>query len=219
MARNKYPEQTLEQILLVSTELFREKGYEKTSIQDIINALGMSKGAIYHHFKSKEEILFAVMEQQFSYAEQMLNELIHKTQAANAKEKLVKILEHVVADPKAHSVDSILSEQIKNPQFVLTGIRNGVNKDAPYIAKIMLEGKEDGSITTDYPTECAEIFMLLVNIWINPILFERKHTDTVNRLRFLQQMMKGLGADIVSDQLIQKISEHYSDIGGYKQNE
>lgn len=219
MARNKYPEQTLEQILLVSTELFREKGYEKTSIQDIISALGMSKGAIYHHFKSKEEILFAVMEQQFSYAEQMLNELIHKTQAANAKEKLVKILEHVVADPKAHSLDSILSEQIKNPQFVLTGIRNGVNKDAPYIAKIMLEGKEDGSITTDYPTECAEIFMLLVNIWINPILFERKHTDTVNRLRFLQQMMKGLGADIVSDQLIQKISEHYSDIGGYKQNE
>lgn len=219
MARNKYPEQTLEQILLVSTDLFREKGYEKTSIQDIIDALGMSKGAIYHHFKSKEEILFAVMERQFSYAAEMLDDLIQNTQAANAKEKLGKILEHIVADPKAHSLDSILSEQIKNPQFVLTGIRNGVNKDAPNIAKIMIEGKEDGSINTDYPTECAEIFMLLVNIWINPILFNRKHDDTVNRLRFLQQMMKGLGADIVSDHLIQKISEHYSDIGGYKQDE
>lgn len=219
MARNKYPEQTLEQILLVSTELFKEQGYEKTSIQDIINEIGMSKGAIYHHFKSKEEILHAVMEQQFSYANQMLNHLIQNTQAANGREKLIKILEHMVADPKAHSIDSLLSQQMKNPQFVVTGIREGVNKDSPSIAQIMMEGKEDGSITTDFPTECAEIFMLLVNIWINPILFERKHDDTVNRLKFLQQMMKGLGADIVSDQLIQKISEHYSVIGGYGQDE
>jgi TetR/AcrR family transcriptional regulator, transcriptional repressor for nem operon len=219
MARNKYPEQTLEQILFVSTKLFKEKGYEKTSIQDIIDALGMSKGAIYHHFKSKEEILNAVMDRQFSYAAQKLDQMIQDTQAANAKEKLTMILEHIVADPKAHSVDSILSEQMKNPQFVLTGIKEGVNKDAPNIARIMLEGIEDGSITTDFPTECAEIFMLLGNIWINPILFKRKHDETLNRLKFLQQLMKVLGADIVSDQLIQKITEHYSDIGGYIKDE
>ncbi|MFR7442576.1 MAG: TetR/AcrR family transcriptional regulator [Sellimonas intestinalis] len=45
----------------VASRLFLEKGYEHTSIQDIINNLGgLSKGAIYHHFKSKEEILIAV---------------------------------------------------------------------------------------------------------------------------------------------------------------
>ena len=51
MARNKYPQRTVEKILEVSLALFNEKGYEKTTIQDIVNALGMSKGAIYHHFK------------------------------------------------------------------------------------------------------------------------------------------------------------------------
>lgn len=62
MARNKYPEETLNQILTVSFNLFIEKGYEHTSIQDIINGLGgLTKGAIYHHFKSKEEILQAVI--------------------------------------------------------------------------------------------------------------------------------------------------------------
>ncbi|WP_276936081.1 TetR/AcrR family transcriptional regulator, partial [Dielma fastidiosa] len=60
MARNKYPEQTVEKILEVSLKLFSEKGYEKTTMQDIVNALGMSKGAIYHHFKSKEELVDAV---------------------------------------------------------------------------------------------------------------------------------------------------------------
>ena len=53
MARNKYPQRTVEKILEVSLALFNEKGYEKTTIQDIVNALGMSKGAIYHHFKSE----------------------------------------------------------------------------------------------------------------------------------------------------------------------
>ena len=54
MARNKHPEVTINRILDTSWELFMEKGYEATTIQDIVNALGdLSKGAIYHHFKSK----------------------------------------------------------------------------------------------------------------------------------------------------------------------
>lgn len=215
MARNKYPEQTIEQILTVSSKLFTDKGFEKTSIQDIIDELGMSKGAIYHHFKSKEEILEAVMDKHFSYAARMLDDSIRNTQASSAREKLVSILEKIVADPDVHSMDRVLSAQLKNPQFVVTGIQEGVKKDAPVIAKILMEGKEDGSITTDFPIECAEVFMLLVNIWINPLLFERNQEETRNRLHFLQHMMKGLGADIVSDHLIQKITERHSDIGGY----
>ena len=67
MARNKYPEETIERILDVSLKLFLEKGYEHTTIQDIVEALeGLSKGAIYHHFKSKDEIVDAVCEKVFS---------------------------------------------------------------------------------------------------------------------------------------------------------
>ena len=57
MSRNKYPEITVENILEVSQRLFFEKGYDNTKIQDIADELGMTKGAIYHHFKSKEEIM------------------------------------------------------------------------------------------------------------------------------------------------------------------
>ena len=52
MARNKYPEITVEKILEVAQRLFLEKGYENTTIQDIVDELGgLTKGAIYHHFK------------------------------------------------------------------------------------------------------------------------------------------------------------------------
>ncbi|MNW21307.1 hypothetical protein D3C71_2221480 [compost metagenome] len=57
--------------------------------------------------------------------------------------------------------------------------------------------------------------MLLVNIWINPLLFNRTQEETISRLRFLQLMMKTLGVDIVSDPLIQKIAERHSNTGGY----
>ena len=60
MARNKHPEETVNLILDVALALFFEKGYDNTSIQDIIDGLGgLTKGAVYHHFKSKEDILSA----------------------------------------------------------------------------------------------------------------------------------------------------------------
>ena len=65
MARNKHPEETVRKILDVSLRLFQEKGYEATTIQDIVDALGMSKGAIYHHFNSKEAILDRISEQYY----------------------------------------------------------------------------------------------------------------------------------------------------------
>nr|WP_285859841.1 TetR/AcrR family transcriptional regulator [Bacillus pumilus] len=217
MARNKYPEKTIKQILDVSTKLFQEKGFEKTSLQDIIQELNMSKGAIYHHFKSKEEILRAVMERQFRHATEKLEDLIKHTEAAHAKEKLQRILEQLVADPKSHSIDGILVDQIKNPQFVVEGMKAGVNQDALKIKQLILEGIDDGSMTTAFPGEVAEVFMLLVNIWLNPTLFARDEQETSQRLLFLQQMMKGLGVDVVSDLFIQKVTAHYAGIGGYDQ--
>ena len=58
MARNAHPEVTRNRILDAAQQLFITKGYEHTSIQNIVDELGdLSKGAIYHHFKSKEDIL------------------------------------------------------------------------------------------------------------------------------------------------------------------
>ncbi|MFS0869620.1 TetR/AcrR family transcriptional regulator [Paenibacillus xylanilyticus] len=215
MARNKYPEQTVQHILSVAAQLFTDKGYEKTSIQDILEALGMSKGAIYHHFKSKEEILNAVMEQQFEYSARMLDQLVIHTTAATAKEKLIQILEHVLSDPQAHSLDRVLQTQIKNPLFIVRGIQQAVQMDAPVIAAMMKEGVADGSISTADPEATAEVFMMLVNIWINPAIFGRSIAATKQRLIFLQTLMKTLGADIVNDELIEQILKHHEKIGAF----
>lgn len=203
------PEQTLENILSISAKLFTEKGFEKTSIQDIINELGMSKGAIYHHFKSKEEILDAVLLKHSYQLEQMIKQLIHDNDTCTAREKLIKVLDYNWGYIEENSLDKIMASQTYNSQFILGAMKTTIKNSAPIFAKIMYEGKEDGSITTEYPDECAQVFFLLINFWCDPMNFECSLQELIKRLKFLQQMMKNMGADIVTDKLIENISNSF----------
>ena len=53
---------TREKIIEVTTELVNQKGIEATSVNDILNAIGLKKGSLYFHFPNKESIIFAVLE-------------------------------------------------------------------------------------------------------------------------------------------------------------
>ncbi|MFQ8582669.1 MAG: TetR/AcrR family transcriptional regulator [Holdemania massiliensis] len=107
MVRNKHPEQTFEKIVETAAQLFVEKGYEQTSIQDILDVSGLSKGGLYHHFKSKEQIFEAVMEKRILYVNNLFHSLIRDTQGENAREKLKKILYKLAIDAKTHSLDQL----------------------------------------------------------------------------------------------------------------
>ena len=72
MARNKHPEQTVQLILETAARLFAQKGYDETSMQDIMDATHLSKGAIYHHFPSKLDILLRIADQILMVNEDML---------------------------------------------------------------------------------------------------------------------------------------------------
>jgi TetR/AcrR family transcriptional repressor of nem operon len=215
MGRNKYPEQTFERILDISTKLFIEKGYEQTSIQDILDALNLSKGGLYHHFKSKEEILEAVMQKRAQYVTDMLHDIIQSTKAKNAKEKLKKILYHLGTDLETHSLDMVLTSQINNPYFVVSGLQTCVKQDAPIISRLIEEGIKDGSLKTTQPAFCAEVFLLLLNYWANPALFGRNDLETMERLHYLQSVMSLLGLDIIDDNLINAILSGYEKMGAY----
>ena len=108
MARNKYPEVTVEKILDAAQRLFLEKGYDNTTIQDIVDELGgLTKGAIYHHFKSKEEIMDALSEKMFTSNNPF--EEVKKRKDLNALEKMRLAIRH-------HGVDLPYRTFDKRPQ-------------------------------------------------------------------------------------------------------
>ncbi|PYC26010.1 TetR family transcriptional regulator [Aquipseudomonas alcaligenes] len=61
------PESPRGKLLQTAAHLFRSKGYERTTVRDLASAVGIQSGSIFHHFKSKDEILKAVMEETILY--------------------------------------------------------------------------------------------------------------------------------------------------------
>ena len=202
MTKKYNSEQTIERIVAVSRSLFLEKGYEKTSMQDIVNALGMSKGAIFHHFPSKEAILSEVARRQIGNGESIFERWLEEKHNLTAKEKLMSLMGQNIADEFARTFNILTATKVLSPHVVISITQNNMAILAPLIAKLMREGVEDGSITTDSPDECAEVFILLLNMWCDPVIFECDMPTLHKRMKYLQQVMKKLGADIVSDEWI-----------------
>lgn len=208
MARNKHPEETVNLILDVAFRLFLEQGYERTSIQDIINHLGgLSKGAIYHHFKSKEDILMAVTDRMTEESNRMLVRVRDRT-GLTGKEKLQTIFKESISRPVQDEIFKVAPELSNNPHLIFSILQETIEEAAPdYIKPIIEQGIADGSICTEYPAELAELVLLAANIWMNPMIFDDTEEKSYRKFMVFAQMMKGLGLDIVDKEMLERLQE------------
>lgn len=76
-------------LLLAAAHLFHQQGYEKTTVRDLAQVLGIQSGSLFHHFKSKQEILATVMEQTIAYNH---DRLIKAIDSSNDPELQLKAL-------------------------------------------------------------------------------------------------------------------------------
>lgn len=207
MARNKYPEETVQRILEIAFHLFTTKGYEKTSIQDIVDALGMSKGAIYHHFKSKEEILLRLCET--FYDDMGWFTEIQDNPALNGLQKLEQIFIHELENEQKIAVDILTAPLVYNVRMVFESLKSAVNEVAPLIKEILEEGIADGSVHAKDPKDAAEILILLINMWINPGLFPVSRKRFEEKIRFYQELLDGVGIPLLSDRVFESSMRYY----------
>ena len=207
MSKEYNSQATIETILSVSAKLFLEKGFDKTSMMDIAKTAGISKGAIYHHFQSKDEIIKSVTERQSQAVKDAMESFLSETSSLSGKEQLQLILERNFENQKAHYLDDVMSIRMKSAEFVLLYMQSCVNKDSAFVSKIIKRGIADGSLVTDSPDECAEVFLLLLNVWCDTAVFDCNGEKLSLRLKFLQYLMKSIGIDVLSDGFIEKSLE------------
>jgi len=75
-----------QQLLDRATELFRSKGYSATSVDEIVKACGITKGSLYYHFDSKEDLALAAMDQVHAYFNEHIFRLIIDAERPGQKE-------------------------------------------------------------------------------------------------------------------------------------
>ena len=208
MARNKHPEETINLILEVAFRLFMEKGYEHTSIQDIIDHLGgLSKGAIYHHFKSKEDILVAVTDRMTAESNQMLAAIRDRSDLTG-REKLKTIFKESISRPVQNDIFTVAPDFHNNPKLLFSLLHETIEEAAPnYILPIIKQGISDGSIQTDYPEQLAELILLTANVWMNPMIFDSSEEESRRKFMVISQMLNGLGLDVVDDEILERLQE------------
>ena len=208
MARNKHPEETIQLILDVAFRLFMEKGYEHTSIQDIIDHLGgLSKGAIYHHFKSKEDILIAVTDRMTAESNQMLASIRDRMDLCG-KDKLKMIFKESIRRPVQNDIFTVAPDFHNNPKLLFGLLHESIEEAAPdYILPIIRQGISDGSIQTDYPEQLAELILLAANVWMNPMIFDSSEEESYRKFMVFGQMLRGFGLDIVDQEILERLRE------------
>ncbi|MGL5416368.1 MAG: TetR/AcrR family transcriptional regulator [Clostridium sp.] len=209
MARNKNPEITINRILDTSMELFLKKGYDNTTIQDIVDALGdLSKGAIYHHFKSKEEIIEAVIPRLYKVSEEDMVEE-DKSIPKNGLEKLRKMLLQSLKNPAQEKLIKAAPKLMKNPKILTQQIYEVVEKIVPVaIEPVIRAGMEDGSIKTNNPKELAESIMILMNVWMNPSVFYTSKEEFRKKFEFLKGLVDGLGLPVFNEEFFEVMEKY-----------
>ena len=199
MARNKYPEVTVEKILEVSQRLFLEKGYDNTTIQDIVDELGgLTKGAIYHHFKSKEEIMDALSEKMFTSNNPF--EEVKKRKDLNALEKMRLAIKLNQADEKQVELTRQAIPLLKNPRILASMLESNRKFLYPYWQELIEEGQKDGSIQTQYPEELSE-FLVLMDLWMLPSVFPADEEGIHNRHKFIFQLLEKIGLPLYDQEI------------------
>lgn len=163
MTKNLDPEKRRQDFLETSLKLFTEKGYEKTTVNDIINAMGLSKGAFYHYFKSKEDVVEQITNE---YAEKffLLAEEIGSRKDMDAVEKINKVFQMVQVQRKRtraerERIRNVFQENsnLKLQQMLFKKFRERFRVSAK---KIIQEGISEGLFGSFNPEEAADFLLL-----------------------------------------------------------
>ena len=148
-----------EEFLDLAEELFADLGYENTSVDRLISGLGVSKGAFYHHFKSKSDLLDAALARMLQRAETQLAELLETK--IPAIEKLLNFmlsLEAVTSENRKSSLQ-IGKFLLQDANAILLGRlrRAARSRFVPMLATIIEQGVLEGEFHLDNPQLVAQI--------------------------------------------------------------
>ena len=211
MARNKYPEVTVERILDVSQRLFLEKGYENTTIQDIVDELGgLTKGAVYHHFKSNEEIMDAVGDRMFFSNNPF--EAVRGRTDLNGLQKLREAVRLNQSDEERVRLTAQSIPIAKSPRLLQEMIVSNRKVLTPYFLELIEEGNRDGSMHTDYPREIAELLPLLTSLWLLPSVYPASREQMKRKFLFLGEMLEKMGVPLMDDSIRALVDDFFDQI-------
>lgn len=184
----KKPEERRREIVSASRSLFLEQDYENTTMQDVMTKLQIAKGTAYHYFKSKEELLEAVVEdmaaEYIAEVEKALNEC-----RGNALDKMhVLVAAGRIADRQKDSLGPLHRPGNMGMHVRLLAVT--LTRLAPLYARVISQGCEEGLFRTEHPLECAEIMLAGIQFVTDVGCYPWRQEDLERRARAMPALLE-----------------------------
>jgi len=185
----KNPEERREEILDTAERLFASRGYGTTTINDILGAIGIAKGTFYYYYKSKEEVMDAIIMRKV--ASQVAEvEKIAGDEYLSVTEKVFSFL-MMLRDANQASEASRPDNAEMQQKSLVALVRNL----SPVMARVVEQGKREGMLTTEYPLEAVELLLVAVKMIFDESLFTWTSEERTARARaFATTMEASLGS-------------------------
>lgn len=131
--------------------------------------------------------------------------LVNCSTETDARTKFMNMLRYSIEMQKKDATLDSVTGVLRSPEFFLKYMQDNIKINAPVFTTVIEEGNKDGSFKTIYSDEVSEVFLLLLNIWCDPMIFEMDKQKYQRKLVFIQEMMKVMGVDVLSDDIIDKL--------------
>ena len=218
MARpvKKTPDEWRREILYAAQNLFTSKGYEETSVSDIMEMAGGAKGMFYRCFQSKEEVMHTLGNQMFF--ENNPFDAIKERNDLNGLQKMKSLLVLNQSDTERNQLNMQAIPILKDPHILAAAVEENRRILTPLWLELLEEGKNDGSIKTEYVKELSEL-LPLINFWLMPSVFPATEEELHHKYRFVMEVLEHLGLPIFDDEAVSFTEKFITDISKKGENE
>ncbi|KLU58978.1 HTH-type transcriptional repressor KstR2 [Peptococcaceae bacterium CEB3] len=194
MRISKDPEERRTEILEAAEELFKSQGYINTTVDSIIKKVGVAKGTFYYYFKSKEDILDALVQ----VAADQLYEEYRKIAEDPAIGVMDKVRCMLRGQDRLPEKESELMQNLHRPENRELHERINIEiilKISPIFAKIIEQGKQESLFQVENALETVQFLLAGSQFLLESGLFEWSQEERLKRMSAMQTLIeRSLGA-------------------------
>lgn len=156
-----------QEILRTAARLFQQRGYDATSMNDVAAALKLSKGGLYHHFQSKDEILFEIMNHAMEITEdRVLAPVRGITDPEERLRELIRLHIEVVLSPRDREITVMLHENHPLPPSLRRRINARKKEYVHYVENLIAEVQKARRTSGKVSARAAAFALLGMINWI-----------------------------------------------------
>lgn len=184
-----------QEILIVAQKLFNTKGFQETSINDIMKTVGAAKGVFYYYFETKDQVLDTLVELNINEIVDGMVQVVSNPDL-NATLKLKYMLrEEFRVSTSRNDLNNHL-HNIKNVDMHQRIMVSMIEEIAPLFSQVVKQGILEGTFKTQYPLEVCEIVIAGVHFVSDLGIFHLSREQYIKRIKASEEIIeKALGVE------------------------